>query len=704
MPFRESNAVHLEILETALATGVPIELDVYDGANPGTMLEHLEGAEGVKFTLTMNEEGAGEFRISRGDPKATADVIDREHLAKVKIGGVYRFSFWMERRKIVTLTDNEEAGEFWHVSGREGTYAYMDRAAMDRVSHVGDDPIEGVYNLTLAGTGNKLGQMLMRVLDESLSKSPSPLEFMTVGFDYDADSLGNVWAQDADVQVNVGTSVLPIVKMLTGLGIDIRARHDLRLNAYEELGRHFEIDGGTGALVFRAGQNVTTSLERTSEPGIRSRMIVKGTGDQFFEVQRPDLEADPYVRRREGFLSFGNSADPTTIQRAAEAELGALAARRAAISFGVDHDVSRGGYMPFVDYDLGDWGTLDEPGVFDMETVRIVGITIEQMEDDFSVTVDANSIVLEEILKIARRVQNSGGGGSSGSSTSSVGGGGGGGGSITSPAKVAVETGDTPAYLYSKILAGDGITASVAGVAGNRQVRIDGIDSIAALLDVDLAGIQDGDGIVWDEAEGKFVPGAVGGGGGAPGEDLGTWGDDFEGVSLDAKWTLGGGATANFPDDHTVNLTFGAQKARILESLAGAPSDFSVKALIRNMSDHGTSGGMTGIALVDATGAGLVACFYAGTLYMMNLVAWAYSSTGLGGPGAPASGEAYWLHVEKVGTTYRCRWTSDPAGAVNWSAYSGGFTKATVMTHVGLVRAYVNGGSITFRLDKFSLV
>lgn len=703
MAFRESNALHLEILEVVPSTGVPIEVDIYDGAAPASMLVHLEGAEGVKFSLTHNEEGAGEFRISRGDPKATPTVIDREHLAKVKIGGVYRFSFWMEKRQIVTLTDDEEGGEFWHISGREGTYAYLDRAGMDRVSHVGDDPIDGVYNLTAAGTGNKLGQMLMRVLDESISKSPSPLEFLTLGFDYDVDSQGAVWTKDADVQVNVGTSVLPIAKMLTGLGIDLRARHDLRLNAYEELGRHFEVDGGTGALVFRAGQNVTTSLERTSEPGIRSRMTVKGTGDEFFEVIRPDLEADPYIRRREGFLSFGNSADPTTIQRAGEAELNALAARRGAISFGVDHDRSRGGYEPFVDFDLGDWGTLDEPGVFDMETVRVVGITVEQQEDDYAVTVDANSIVLEEILKIARRIQNGGSGGGGGSSTSSVGSGGGGGGSVSSPAKVAVEAGDLPGYLYGKLEAGDGMTVSIAGASGNRKVRLDGLTLLASLLDVDLTGIADGDGIIWSDALGKFIPGAVGGGGGGPGIDYGVYGDDFEGVALDPKWTLGGGATANFPDDHTVNLTFGAQKARLLESLTGAPADFSVKALIRNMSDHGSSGGMTGIALVDAVGTGLVACFYAGTLYFMHLTDYAYSSTGLGGPGAPASGEAYWLHVEKVGTTYRCRWTSDPAGVANWSAYSGGFVKATAMTRVGLVRAYVNGGSITFRLDKFLL-
>lgn len=549
--FRESNAIHLEILEVVPVEGVPIEVDIFDGSNPGTMLEHLEGAEGVKFSITMNEEGAGEFRLSRGDAKAIPTVIDRENLAKIKIGGVYRFSFWMENRKIVTLTEDEEGGEYWHVSGREGTYAYLDRATMDRVSHVGDDPIEGVYNLTAAGTGNKLGQMLRRVLEESENKSPSPIEFLSVGFDYDVDSHGAVWSQDADVQVNVGTHVLPIAKMLSALGVDLRARHDLRLDAYEDLGRHFEIDGGTGSLVFRAGQNVTTSLERTTEPGILSRLIVKGTGDQFFEVIRPDLEADPHIRRRESFLSFGNSDDPTTIQRAGEAELAARAARRGAISFGADHDRSRGGYVPFVDYDLGDWATLDEPGIYDLETIRIVGITIEQEEDDYAVYLDANSIVLEELLKVARKIQNGGSGGSGGSSTSSVGGGSGGGGSITSPAKVAVEAGDLPGYLYGKLQAGAGIVTSIDGPSGNRKVRIDGLPpNLVDLLDVDPTGLAEDDVFAWDATAGLFVPrprGAGGGGGGGgtlyrydPGgapnvaDDVD---DEFEDETLDAKWT-----------------------------------------------------------------------------------------------------------------------------------------------------------------------
>src|SRR6185503_18260103 len=39
---------------------------------------------------------------------------------------------------------------------------------------------------------------------------------------------------------------------------------------------------------------------------------------------------------------------------------------------------------------------------------------------------------------------------------------------------------------------------------------------LAQLLDVDVAAVADGDALVWDDGAGKWVPGAGGGGGGAP--------------------------------------------------------------------------------------------------------------------------------------------------------------------------------------------
>ena len=46
--------------------------------------------------------------------------------------------------------------------------------------------------------------------------------------------------------VDVGTNLLDVWKLCTGLGMDSRMRHDLRLEAYVELGRHLDVTDGTG--------------------------------------------------------------------------------------------------------------------------------------------------------------------------------------------------------------------------------------------------------------------------------------------------------------------------------------------------------------------------------------------------------------------------------------------------------------------------
>lgn len=519
--FRESNAVFLEVLEPPIAEGVPIELDIFDGASPATLLATLEGAKDIALQQELNKPGSASFRINRHDPKATSAIVDRENLAKLKVGGKYRFAFWMRERKIEVLQEGEEEAEYWSIGG-PGALQYVDRGEMWTVSYLGDNPIEGVWDLGNAFGGNSVGQMARRVIDEQLAKTPSPMGLLTTNWTYDVDSQGNAWSDSADLEVNVGDNVLDVLGLLTGLGLDIRMRHDLLLEAFVELGRHYDVASAPELpVVFRGGQNITTSLTRRSQGGIASRALVKGAGDAVVEVVRPDIEADPYVGRREIFLSVSNAKDATTMQRAGEAELSGRLADTEAISFGVAHGTGPGEYEPWVHYDIGDWITLDETGVYDLASYRIVGWSIKQVEDDYEIFLDCNSVEYEDLLKLARKAGLDGAGGSTGGS-STVGAGGGGGGSTASSSKVAVELGDTAGYLYDKLLAGSGIVKSLAGVAGSRKVEISlGALALAldSLTDVDTTTTPptDGQALVFDSASGLWKPGTVGGGGGGGG-------------------------------------------------------------------------------------------------------------------------------------------------------------------------------------------
>lgn len=469
--FRESGALHLEVLDQAPARNVPLEVDIFDGANPGTLLESLEGATDISYEELLNEVGAGKYLISVHDPKAIPEVVDREHLAKIKLGGVYRYAIWMEKRKIVSIGEGEEAEEHWSIGGREGTMAYLERAAWYHTSAAGYGAyiVDGRWRFV----GVTAGLILKIALEEALARSPSPIEFLTYDFDEVSDSQGNAWTKTSTIDIEFGTSLLDTIRKLTAMGeMDVKGRHDLRLQAYVEMGRHLDAESIPNAVVFRAGQNVRTTLERTtSRPQVKSRMLVKGKGDLVFEVLRPDLEADPYIRRREGFLSFQDSSDPTTIQRAAEADLRGRLADQESITVGVTHGDGPGEYEPYTDYLRGDWITVDDPGVFDLATHRIVGMAISQYEATFNVDLTLNSIEYEALLKLARKT-GAYGSGSSGGTSSAVSGGTSTGGTGGTDNRVAVETGDTPGLLYGKLQQGQGITLAIVGAAGSRKVEI----------------------------------------------------------------------------------------------------------------------------------------------------------------------------------------------------------------------------------------
>lgn len=182
----------------------------------------------------------------------------------------------------------------------------------------------------------------------------------------------------------------------------------------------------------------------------------------------------------------------------------------------------------------------------------------------------------------------------------------------------------------------------------------------------------------------------------------GTYDDDFDGTSLDAKWAAAGGPSVTFPPDGTANVTFSAQKARYMQTIDGSfPTNFTASMLMRNLSDVL---GMTGILVVDASGNGVGFSVYSGNTYLWNITNYGYASTGNAVGTVPTSMEAFWLQLEKNGTSYRGRWSPDPAGLVNWSSWTSAGTYTNTMTEIGACRMYTSGGTITFRWDGFLVV
>jgi len=124
---RVSDGRYLEVLQPGALVNLPIEIDIYDGGNPATMLATMEAAYAGSMQVELNEVGSGTFTVQRSDPKATAAILARGNLVKFKTGGVYRGSWWIEEPVEVLTSTAEASGEVHRIQGR-GALAYLERA------------------------------------------------------------------------------------------------------------------------------------------------------------------------------------------------------------------------------------------------------------------------------------------------------------------------------------------------------------------------------------------------------------------------------------------------------------------------------------------------------------------------------------------------------------------------------------------------
>ena len=462
MAIRVSDGIYLEVLQSAPVAGVPIEIDVYGGNNIATMLATLEGAQAPGFTDPFGDIGSGHFRIPVTDPKATGSIIRSGNYVKVKIAGLYRYAFFLENpRKVVASTDGE-AGEYWDLGGR-GNIAYLERGSVYPPG----------WPTPTGTTHEYTGVTAAFIFDELLAaaKARGAIPQLTWDFSSTRDSDNAPWTDSLTMSIPAGMSLLDLWRQLVGMGYESEMTPDLRLRFWKDRSRDF-----TGSVIFRAGKHIRGEVTRDAQDaGLRTRMLIQGDGGRFFEVTDPTLEGDAYIGRREGYLSFTASTDPTTLQQVGDNALAEVSLASDALSVPLYHGIGSGDYEPYADYRNGDWVALDIPGTYTLAKVRVRSLSVKAIAGgDYDVDADFNSVSLENIVRLKRIVDALGGGGSasgvigstSGSISSS------GGASSGSKGRVGVEQGDTPGYLYDKIATGTGIATALAGSPGARQLVV----------------------------------------------------------------------------------------------------------------------------------------------------------------------------------------------------------------------------------------
>lgn len=492
MVVRVSNPLFLEILTASPVVGVPLEFDVYDGANPATMLATLENAFDRGFTDHLADLGSGRFKLRTDDPKATPEIIRKGNLVRVKVAGIYRFAFWMDDPTVVVLSTGEHAGQVYSVTGRGGL-TYLDRA----ITYPPGWPAPTATSVDFIDV--RAAEALRALLDAATARGTLPA-ITYDSWDDTLDSHGEAWDDLLSISIPARTSVLDVATQFMGLGLELNMTPELRLEAFVNYARHFEDD-----VVFRAGYHIVGDVSKEVRGHAeRTRMLVEGSGGGFVEVLAPGgLEGDPYIGRREGGLQFSNSNDPTTLQRAGESALEQLNADTDAISLRVHHSLTEPGqFEPWRDYRKGDWVGLHVPPFYDRAAYRVMALTIEEVDGgDFAVTLDLNSVALEAVSRLKRAVDALAGG-SSGATVSGNLGNLGGGGQSSGAALARHVSDPDPHPVYAT---DSDVAAALAAL---------GLDD---LLDVDTTGPDapsDGDALVWDAGRGLWVPAAAAGGGG----------------------------------------------------------------------------------------------------------------------------------------------------------------------------------------------
>lgn len=403
---RVSNGLFLQVLTRPPSVGVPIEVDVYapDGA---TMLATLQDATAVKWQDTLDDVGSGSFTINRHDAKATSSNLAKGNIVKIKVGGVYRFAYVLEEPEVVVIGSGGKHEETYLCQGR-GVLSLLDRAVIYPTGW----PSPTAAN-TVAYTGSG-GSMLWALL--VLAQARGALSEITFDDWATTDSLNDPWPDTEQLTFHVGANYLDVAKQLVALDVlDLYMDPQLHLWAYVSRSRDL-----SQSIVFRAGRHIADDklTNKKHYSAVKSRVLVEGAATSGGTPQWEEViganESDPQIGRREGYLGFSASSDPTTLNQVGVATLLGTANDSEPLQLPVIRGTGAGDYEPYRDYVPGDYISVDVPGSYSMSKQRIMSMTVAQRAGgtDFSVVLDLNSIYVEALLRLAERLSGKTGGGS----------------------------------------------------------------------------------------------------------------------------------------------------------------------------------------------------------------------------------------------------------------------------------------------------
>lgn len=467
------------------------------------------------------------YRKSTADGSTIASYsITYKGVAQLKPDAVScnagKLAYWFDGQKRALVADNSSApltitreiattdissygGDWTNESGSD--YFYMVSWAAgetwkfqvtDAVPH---DPLSGIWRLD-EGTP---GAILARVVSEwqAGGRPQQPLPDLTYDFTNLVDSNGDAWETHAgtlEFDARVGDLGLDTVLRLLPFGVVVVMTPDFVLHAYNRSTYGVNRAAGefeTGKARFCPGDggNIVDELRRSIN-GARIDTHMLALGADNISATATDADRGYVV---EGFMST-DLKDAAALAGAATATLEQERVLDESTTFAVTEgdDQTNGRYLPLVHYAPGDTirvhtgtGELD----YNEQDFLLYGVTLDELDNG----------EWKPTLELGTAYFPSDSASSSGGSSGSTGGGGGGG---SSPAALTVRDTATGKTVAATALESPDwtLTEPSDGVARVYARK----PALAQLTDVDAADVADGDGLTWDAASGKWLPGTAG--------------------------------------------------------------------------------------------------------------------------------------------------------------------------------------------------
>jgi len=345
--------------------------------------------------MLQNKPGSGSFSISRYDETGgDRTYITDDNLILVKLDGNPLFKWVIESRK-PNYVDSDEK-QIIEVSGR-GVLNILSRAVV-YPENMGTPALDRPFT----GTASKV---LRTLLLEAQNRGG--LVGVTIDWQDDMDSLGNLFTENVNLTFHVGTPLSEVVSKFTdGLGyFDIEMTPNLVLKIYKSRGMDLY-----DKVVYRPGQAILSHQNQSDATHLVNEVLVEG-GDKLLAIASNSVSQTVYGRR-EGYLSASN------IQSGLSEYGQAYLSRAAFPTWGIQGTVTKfyddegNRLKPFESYLIGDWigwkiapeGT-DDAG-FDGK-VRVRGITVSEDDGNSALeyTLELHNMMLEHEIKLNQKVE-----------------------------------------------------------------------------------------------------------------------------------------------------------------------------------------------------------------------------------------------------------------------------------------------------------